>query len=108
DEMPALPAAIEVAAYRIVLEAVTNVIHHSGASRCTVDLQANDWFEIEVSDNGNGLPENLIPGVGIRSMRDRAAELGGTFSIKSSAEGGTQITARLPLHPAYNSGAKGD
>lgn len=108
DEMPALPAAIEVAAYRIVLEAVTNVIHHSGASRCTVDLQANDWFEIEVSDNGNGLPENLIPGVGIRSMRDRAAELGGTFSIKSSAEGGSQITARLPLHPAYNSGAKGD
>jgi signal transduction histidine kinase len=107
DEMPALPAAIEVAAYRITLEAVTNVIHHSGASRCTVNLQANDSFEIEVSDNGRGLPEHLIPGVGVRSMRDRATELGGTFSIKNNPGGGTLITARLPIQPVYNSGLEG-
>jgi signal transduction histidine kinase len=108
DEMPALPAAIEVAAYRIVLEAVTNVIHHSGANRCTVNLQANGWFEIEVRDNGNGIPEHFIPGVGVRSMRDRSAELGGNLSIKNTPEGGTQVTAKLPLHPAYNNGAEGD
>ncbi len=107
DDMPALPAAIEVAAYRITLEAVTNVIRHSGASRCSVNLQANGWFEIEVSDNGKGLPEQLIPGVGIRSMRDRATELGGTFTIKGNPGGGTQIIARLPLHPAYNSSSGG-
>jgi signal transduction histidine kinase len=109
DDMPALPAAIEVAAYRIVLEAVTNVIHHSGASRCTVNLQANDWFGIEISDNGNGLSEHLIPGVGIRSMRDRTTELGGIFTIKNNPGGGTgtRITARLPLHPAYNSSSEG-
>jgi signal transduction histidine kinase len=107
DEMPALPAAIEVAAYRITLEAVTNVIHHSGASRCTVNLQANDSFEIEVSDNGRGLPEHLIPGVGVRSMRDRATELGGTFSIKNNPGGGTLITARLPIQPVYNSSLEG-
>ena len=105
--MPALPAAIEVAAYRITLEAVTNVIHHSGASRCTVNLQANDSFEIEVSDNGRGLPEHLIPGVGVRSMRDRATELGGAFSIKNNPGGGTHITARLPIQPVYNSGPEG-
>jgi signal transduction histidine kinase len=106
DEMPALPAAIEVAAYRIALEAVTNVIHHSGASRCTVDLQADGWFEIGVSDNGKGLPEHLIPGVGVRSMRDRATELGGTFSITNLPDGGAQVTASLPLHPVYNNGQK--
>ena len=106
DEMPALPAAIEVAAYRIALEAVTNVIHHSGASRCTVDLQANGWVEIKVSDNGKGLPEHLIPGVGVRSMRDRATELGGTFSITNLPDGGAQVTASLPLHPVYNNGQK--
>ena len=107
DEMPALPAAIEVAAYRIVLEAVTNVIHHSGASRCTVDLQANGWFEIEVSDNGKGLPEHLILGVGVRSMRDRTSELGGAFNIMNNPGGGTQITARLPFQAAYNSDPEG-
>jgi two-component system NarL family sensor kinase len=106
DDIPALPAAIEVAAYRIAMEAVTNVIHHSGASRCTVDLQANGWFEIKVSDNGKGLPEHLIPGVGVRSMRDRATELGGSFSITNIPDGGTQVTANLPLHPAYNNGQK--
>jgi signal transduction histidine kinase len=107
DDMPALPAAIEVAAYRIALEAVTNVIHHSGASRCTVNLQANDWFEIEVSDNGNGLPEHLIPGVGIRSMRDRTAELGGTFTISNKPDSGTQLIARLPLRMTYNNHSGG-
>ena len=107
DDLPALPAAIEVAAYRIALEAVTNVIHHSGASRCMLRLQANDWFKIEVTDNGNGMPEHLIPGVGIRSMRDRTVELGGNFSIRNNPGGGTQITAKLPLHPAYNGGEEG-
>jgi two-component system NarL family sensor kinase len=108
DQMPALPAAIEVAAYRIALEAVTNVIHHSGASLCSLELQANDWFIITVSDNGHGLPDRLVPGVGIRSMRDRTAELGGYFSITNTPEGGTQITARLPLHPVYHGGSEGD
>jgi two-component system NarL family sensor kinase len=107
-EIPSLPAAIEVAAYRVALEAVTNVTHHAQASRCTVRLLVNKWFEIEVSDNGRGLSDYLNPGVGIRSMRERAAELGGTCTIANKSGGGTQVLARLPLRLAYNGDSEGE
>lgn len=78
---PVLPAALEVAAYRIATEAMTNVVRHSGAARCLVTLTMNGAVEVRVADDGTGLPVDVRPGVGWRSMRERAAELGGTCQI---------------------------
>jgi signal transduction histidine kinase len=105
---PNLPAAIEVAAYRIVLEAVTNVTQHAQASRAIVGLKFNHWLEIKVTNDGRGLPEVNSPGVGISSMRERSAELGGTFSISPQPDGGTQVLVRLPLQLAYNGDQEGE
>lgn len=105
---PELPAAIEVAAYRIVLEAVSNITQHAQAKHAAVRFKVNHWLEIEVMDDGVGLPEVNLPGVGITSMRERAAELGGTFTIDQSPAGGTQISARLPLQLTYNPGQEGE
>jgi signal transduction histidine kinase len=98
-DLPPLPAAVEVAAYRIALEALTNVDRHSGASRCAVRLAIEDgtWLRVEIDDDGTGLPANMSPGVGIASMRERAAELGGEFRVAASRAGGTSVRAKLPL-----------
>jgi signal transduction histidine kinase len=108
DSIPELPAAIEVAAYRVVLEAVSNVIQHSGADQAFVQLKVNHWLEIEISDNGSGLPEVNSPGVGITSMRERAAELGGAFTMNQRPGGGTRVLAKLPLDLSYNASHEGD
>jgi two-component system NarL family sensor kinase len=93
-----LPAAIETAAYRIAVEAMTNAVRHSDGTRCAVSiLVADEAVELSVSDDGHGLKPDRTPGVGLRSMRERAAEVGGTLSVRSAPEGGTVITARLPL-----------
>jgi two-component system NarL family sensor kinase len=93
-----LPAAVEVAAYRIVLEAVTNVQRHSGADRCVVRLARQDGdLDIEVSDTGSGLAADRRPGVGLSSMRERAEELGGSFEAGDRPGGGTVVRVRLPL-----------
>ncbi len=105
---PDLPAAIEVAAYRIVLEAVTNISQHAQASQAAVRLEFNHWLQIEVTDDGLGIPEAISPGVGISSMRERTSELGGTFTIAPRPQGGTQLLARLPLQPAYHGEQEGD
>ena len=99
DPSGPLPAAIETAAYRMVVEAMTNAVRHSGGMRCTVSiLIGDDAVELSVRDDGNGLKPDRTPGVGLRSMRERAAEVGGTLSIQSPPKGGTVITARLPLN----------
>jgi len=108
DSTPELPAAIEVAAYRIVLEAVTNITQHAQASQASVRLKFNHWLEIEVADDGRGLPEINSPGVGISSMRERTAELGGTLTITGQPDGDTQVTAKLPLQLPYNGDQEGD
>ncbi len=95
--LPTLPAAVEVATYRIVLEAVTNVVRHAQAHRCCVRLQVADVLAVEVSDDGVGLPIQYDAGVGISSMRERAAELGGTCRIESHVAEGTHILVQLPL-----------
>lgn len=95
-EFPKLPAAVEVAAYRIVCEALTNASKHSQATECDVRLSFNGVLQIDVQDNGIGLPEGRHSGVGMFSMRERAAELGGTFAIHSNGGGGVHITAHLP------------
>jgi signal transduction histidine kinase len=100
EHLPVLPAAVEVAAYRIVQEALTNVVRHSRASRCTVCLTVTleDTLDVEIKDDGIGLPAGGRAGVGLASMRERTAELGGTFQIEAMPDGGTRINARLPLH----------
>jgi signal transduction histidine kinase len=95
--IPDLPAAVEVAAYRIVQEALTNVVRHAHASACCVRLAIDGEFVIEVTDDGRGIPTGTPHGVGLTSMQERVAELGGTFSL-DTAPGGTRIVAQLPLH----------
>jgi signal transduction histidine kinase len=97
DKLPPLSAAVEVASYRIVQEALANVTHHADANNCTVRLTVADGLRIEVSDDGIGIPEDHHPGVGLHSMRERAEELGGTCVVGHSASGGTRVQARLPL-----------
>lgn len=98
--MPPLPAAVEVAAYRIAMEAMTNVARHSGAFRCTVTVAVNGAVEVTVVDNGTGPRDGATPGVGWGSMRDRAAELGGSCSVSRRHDGGTMVRAIIPLPSA--------
>lgn len=97
-DLPELPAAVELAAYRIALEAITNVIRHSQATKALISLfQQREDLIIEIHDNGRGLPEPLPAGVGIASMRERAEELGGYLVINSQGSG-TNLRANLPCH----------
>jgi signal transduction histidine kinase len=96
-DLPELPAAVEVAAYRIASEAMTNAVRHAGAGTVRVALHATDVLTLEVVDDGAGLPADVVDGVGVASMRERAHELGGTLSLGPGAEGGTRVVARLPL-----------
>jgi signal transduction histidine kinase len=96
-DRPALPAAVETAAYRIAVEAMTNAVRHSGGRRCAVVIECADGHVlVDVRDDGRGLDPQRPAGVGLRSMRERAAELGGECRVRSLAEGGTQVYARLP------------
>jgi signal transduction histidine kinase len=97
DAMPPLPAAVEVAAYRIAQEALHNVAKHARADSCVVRFTLKDALELEVLDNGVGPPDALRAGVGLTSMRERASELGGSFKFEPVAEGGARVYARLPL-----------
>lgn len=94
-----LPAAVETAAYRIAVEAMTNAVRHSAGSHCSVRVGTNRGeLVVEVNDDGTGLDPARRPGVGLRSMRERAGELGGTLATGPGATGsGTVVTARLPL-----------
>jgi signal transduction histidine kinase len=110
DELPHLPAAVEVAAYRIVQEALTNVSRHARASACTVRLACTESpsraLTVEVTDDGVGLPERPKGGVGLHSMRERAAELGGECEVVRSWPSGTRVFARLPFREPQLEGRK--
>ncbi|TCO56553.1 sensor histidine kinase [Actinocrispum wychmicini] len=95
--MPRLPATVDVAAYRIVSEALTNVTRHACARSCAVRLWVDDDLHIEVVDDGIGLPEQHATGVGLWSMRERATELGGNCVVSADVGGGTTVRATLPL-----------
>jgi signal transduction histidine kinase len=97
DTLPQLPAAVEVAAYRIVQEALTNVVQHSKARTCVVQLELGDELNVRVSDDGIGIGEKQNTGIGLHSMRERAEELGGRFAIVSDPKDGTQIRVSLPI-----------
>jgi len=97
DDVEPLPAAVEVAAYRIALEAVTNALRHSGATTCTVTLVREDGtLVLRVRDTGQGLAADPRAGVGLTSMRERAEELGGSCTVASDHQG-TTVEARLPI-----------
>ncbi|TCO40920.1 histidine kinase [Kribbella antiqua] len=95
DGLPALPAALEVAAYRIATEALTNVVKHSRATSAVLALRCGSHLEVEVTDDG---PPNgaWTAGVGLHAMQERAAELGGRFEAGPSPSGGV-VRARFPL-----------
>jgi signal transduction histidine kinase len=97
DALPPLPAAVEVAAYRIIQEALTNMTRHAQARRCAVSLAVGQALEIEIRDDGCGLPPEIRAGVGLASMRERAEEIGGSCVIESQKNGGVVVTAQLPL-----------
>jgi signal transduction histidine kinase len=100
DPFPPLPAAVEVACYRIAQEALTNVARHAQASSAMLTLAPDvsvRMMTLEVVDDGGGLPTLFHTGVGLSSMRERAEELGGTCVVETAAGGGVRVYARLPL-----------
>jgi signal transduction histidine kinase len=99
EQLPALPAAVEVAAYRIVQEALTNAARHAQARLCRICLSLPDGhdLQVEVSDDGVGLPKELCAGVGLLSMRERAEEVGGTCVVEPAPGRGTRVLVKLPL-----------
>ncbi len=104
EHLPPLPAAVEVAAYLIAQEALANVVRHAWARRCTMRLSiASESLTLDVLDDGAGPPADGRAGVGIISMRERAAELGGTLALLPRPGGGTRLTAILPLRPQEGS-----
>jgi signal transduction histidine kinase len=97
-DLPRLPAATEVAAYRIVQEALANAGRHAHAHRVCVRLrQADSDLFVEVDDDGVGVVAPRPDGVGLGSMRSRAEEIGGSFELEAVPGTGTRVTARLPL-----------
>jgi signal transduction histidine kinase len=96
-DLSTLPAAVEVAAYRIVAEALTNVARHSRARHARVRLSGDhDALEVEIADDGDGIPQGTPAGVGLVSLRERAEELGGRCEVLDGMPG-TVVRAVLPL-----------
>lgn len=104
--LPAIGAAVEVAAFRIAVEGMTNVLRHAAASRCVVRLttepngaasRATAYLRVRVEDDGCGIDPDGRAGVGFESMRNRAEELGGELSVEPRPGGGTILAALLPL-----------
>lgn len=93
-----LPAAVEVAAYRISMEALTNVMRHAEAKNCILRVKVDRKLGLEIRDDGTGLPENVNPGLGLKTMQERATELGGQCTIMGNPGGGTRVFVEIPLN----------
>jgi len=98
--LPDLPAAVEVAAYRIATEAALNAIRHADAQTCRIGLRFDGSLHVEITDDGRGVVDGQRSGVGLQSMRERAAELGGACVITPADPHGTVVRARLPVPSA--------
>jgi two-component system, NarL family, sensor kinase len=96
EELPALPAAVEVALYRIAVEALTNVERHAHATRCTVGIRIDGSIELTVDDDGVGIDDGGL-GLGISSMKERVRELNGVWSLGPREPRGTRLRACLPV-----------
>ncbi len=100
-DLSCLAFPVRVAAYRIICEALTNMARHSRARSCVVWIRLDDDLNVEIIDDGVGIPCGEVPvwsGVGLRSMRDRALELGGAWAIEPGALGGTRVAATFPVN----------
>jgi len=101
EELPPLPAAVEVVVYRIILEAFTNVLRHAQAQTCQINLSVTEdpprWLHMEIVDDGRGLSHDVKHGVGLSAMRERVEEVGGAFKIESMPDEGTLVWARIPI-----------
>jgi signal transduction histidine kinase len=100
EELSDLPAAVEVACYRIVQEALANVVRHARASHCSIRILLDEEagaLKVEVEDDGRGIQRGARAGVGMISMRERTEELGGRCIVKPLAGGGTLVEALLPF-----------
>ncbi len=104
--LPQLPAAVEVAAYRIAVEGMMNVVRHAAATTCEVRIElVGSELMIEVTDDGTGIAMTA-GGVGTRSMLERAAEVGGDVRIVEGSGSGTRLLARLPVEIGIIGGAR--
>jgi signal transduction histidine kinase len=93
-----LPAGIELSAYRIVQEALTNTLKHAGMTRAAVVLgYHNGHLELRINDDGHGTTADLVPGQGLVGMQQRAALLGGELAMGPGPDGGFQVMAKLPV-----------
>jgi signal transduction histidine kinase len=104
NRLPALPAAVEVAAYRIAQEALTNVLRHAAAHTCRLRVAVDPGereLSVLVEDDGRGIADGRQGGVGLHSMPERASELGGRCEIGHRPDGGTRVYATLPIHSPH-------
>jgi signal transduction histidine kinase len=98
EALGGLPAAVEVAAYAIASEAVSNAVRHSAAGRVHLDARVESGsLVVSVSDNGRGIPARPHGGLGLMSMGERAEEVGGRLEVLDRPDGGTIVRALLPL-----------
>ncbi|MGH9889486.1 MAG: sensor histidine kinase, partial [bacterium] len=107
-----LPAAVDLTAYRIVQEALTNVARHSGTKEATVRIRArNDSLEVQVEDRGVGFDLARVQAagrsLGLVGMHERARSLGGSLAVDTTAGAGTRVTAELPLREPAPDGGRG-
>jgi len=100
-DLDGLPAGVDLAAYRIVQESLTNVVRHSAAGTVSVVVRIEPaTLRIEVSDDGTGTPgadRSAVPGFGILGMRERVALYGGTLDAGAKPAGGYRVRACLPV-----------
>jgi signal transduction histidine kinase len=92
-----VPAPVDLSAYRIIQEALTNTIKHAHAAHARVSVRYGDDLHLEIRDDGHGAQNGQLAGHGLTGMRQRATMLGGSIETRSSASGGYLVTARLPL-----------
>jgi len=100
EELSQLPAAVEVACYRIAQEALANVVRHARASHCSIRIRLDEearTLSVEVEDDGRGIRDSDRAGVGMSSMRERTEELGGRCTVRPLPGGGTLVEALLPF-----------
>ena len=92
-----LPSAVELAAYRVVVEAMTNVVRHANADHCDVAIECNHQLVVRIDDDGVGISPDAPRGVGLRSMRERVMEFGGSLRLEARTPHGTTVWATFPL-----------